>query len=93
MNRSAQVLFLTAVLLSAPLAVNAAQTCESLPQARADSAGWELSDQDREAVSNVLDQAEALCAEGKEDEADTLLKEAKHQSIRDWRTKMEDSSH
>ena len=84
MNRFPGYMLVAAAMLLTPVISTAGQTCDKLPEARADSAGWELSDDERAEVNATLDQAEALCAEGNEEAAGELLKEAKSELIRDF---------
>jgi len=83
----------TLVLLAASIASTASETCDNVPELRKDSAGWELSDDELDAVNGLIDRAESLCAEGKDDEATKLLSEAEHESVKDWTKETLDGAH
>jgi len=83
---------MTLVLVTASIASTASDTCDGIPDLRKDSTGWDLSDQEFEAVNALIDQAESLCAEGKGDEATKLLSEAEHQAVKDWTKETLDSA-
>ena len=69
---------------SVPITVTAGTTCDDLPDLKKDLDGWDLPSQENDAIGALLDQAGALCAQGKDQEADQLIEEANNERINDW---------
>lgn len=73
--------------------VTADTTCEDLPDLKKDLSGWDLSSQEHDAIVALLDQAGALCAQGKDQQADQLVKEADNERINDWQQERMNTGH